>query len=104
MTHHPSDLNIDHQVVSNLTLAASRLSMRRPELSLNKLKNVMFMEILSSTDWGYPTNVSQFRPNLFFFRNLALSRISLSSPFGISDILMKFFIFNSFPYKLFQSY
>ncbi len=66
VTHHPSDLNIDHQVISNLTLAASRLAMRRPDLSLKKIKNVMFMEILSSTDWGYPTNVSQFRPNLFF--------------------------------------
>ena len=65
VTHHPSDLNIDHQVVANLTLAASRLQMRRPDLSLPRLKNIMFMEIMSSTDWSYPSNLLPFRPNLF---------------------------------------
>tara|TARA_Y100001968_G_C19394864_1_gene737669 strand:+ start:945 stop:1655 length:711 start_codon:yes stop_codon:yes gene_type:complete len=66
VTHHPSDLNIDHQVVANLTLAASKLSMRRPDLSLPRLKNIFFMEILSSTDWAYRSNISSFNPNLFF--------------------------------------
>tara|TARA_Y100001968_G_scaffold49486_2_gene39848 strand:+ start:857 stop:1531 length:675 start_codon:yes stop_codon:yes gene_type:complete len=66
VTHHPSDLNIDHQVVSNLTLAASRLGMRRPDLNLKPLKSLLFMEILSSTDWSYPSNTSGFQPNTFF--------------------------------------
>ena len=66
VTHHPSDLNIDHQVVSNLSLAASRLAMRRPDLKLPRLKNILFMEIISSTDWAYPSNVAPFKPNFFF--------------------------------------
>ncbi len=63
-THHPKDLNIDHKVVSELTLAAARLPQRRPDLQLPLIKNIFFMEILSSTDWAY-ANSENFDPNVF---------------------------------------
>ena len=65
ITHHPSDLNIDHQVASNLCLAAARLSQRRPDYNLPLLNNILFMEVLSSTDWAYPKDNNNFTPNSF---------------------------------------
>ena len=65
VTHSPSDLNIDHQVVSNLCLAAARLPQRRPDYNLPQISNILFMEILSSTDWAYAKDSNNFNPNLF---------------------------------------
>lgn len=65
VTHHPSDLNIDHQFLSNLCLAAARLPQRRPDYNLPKIRNILFMEVLSSTDWQYPVNNNYFLPNYF---------------------------------------
>lgn len=62
-THHPSDLNDDHLCVSRACQAASRLFQRRK--NLKPLKGLYFMEILSSTDWAFPTNTSSFLPNTF---------------------------------------
>lgn len=62
-THHPADLNIDHLEVSRACLAASRLYQRRSDVP--PLDSLHYMEIQSSTDWGYETNVDGFRPNLF---------------------------------------
>lgn len=62
-THHPSDLNDDHLCVSRACQAASRLFQRRA--GLKPLKGLYFMEIMSSTDWSFPTNVSPFLPNTF---------------------------------------
>ena len=65
VTHSPSDLNIDHQVVSNLCLAAARLQQRRPDYNLPRICNILFMEILSSTDWAYAKDTNNFNPNFF---------------------------------------
>jgi len=62
-THHPSDLNDDHLCVSRACQAASRLFQRRKDIK--PIKGLYFMEILSSTDWAFPTNVSSFLPNTF---------------------------------------
>lgn len=62
-THHPSDLNDDHLCVSRACQAASRLFQRRKEIK--PIKGLYFMEIPSSTDWAFPTNVSPFLPNTF---------------------------------------
>jgi len=62
-THHPSDLNDDHLCVSRACQAASRLFQRRD--GIKPIKGLYFMEILSSTDWAFPTNVSPFLPNTF---------------------------------------
>lgn len=62
-THHPSDLNDDHLCVSRACQAASRLFQRRNDIK--PIKGLYFMEILSSTDWAFPSNVSPFNPNTF---------------------------------------
>lgn len=66
ITHHPADLNSDHKVVSELCLAACRLPQRRPDLELPLIRNILFAEILSSTDWSYASLSNHFRPDFYF--------------------------------------
>ena len=54
-TNHYSDLNVDHKVVYNATLAACRPSSF-------PVKEIISFEVLSSTEWSYPYN---FNPNYF---------------------------------------
>lgn len=61
ITHHPSDLNNDHYHTSKACQAAARLFQRK---HMKKLKGLYFMEILSSTDWAFPTEIP-FSPNTF---------------------------------------
>lgn len=63
-THHPSDLNNDHLHTALACLAAARLFQRRP--GVPELRGLYAMEILSSTDWAFPANTSQFLPTAFF--------------------------------------
>lgn len=63
-THHPSDLNNDHLHVSRACQAAARLYQRRPNVP--ELKALHFMEILSSTDWSFPTAAPCFLANSYF--------------------------------------
>ena len=62
-THHPSDLNDDHLCTSRACQAAARLSQRQQ--GIKPLQGLYFMEILSSTDWAFPSNVLPFQPNTF---------------------------------------
>ncbi len=61
--HHPGDLNDDHRKASHATQAAARLFQRKP--GIPPLKKLIFMEILSSTDWAFPEGNQAFAPNLF---------------------------------------
>ena len=63
-THHPADLNIDHQQTSHTCQAAARLFQRRP--GVPPLGALYFMEILSSTDWAFAGNGNAFQPDTFF--------------------------------------
>ena len=54
-TNHYGDLNVDHKVVYNATLAACRPG-NFP------VKEILSFEVLSSTEWSYPYN---FNPNYF---------------------------------------
>ncbi len=63
ITHHPIDLNNDHYHTSIACQAAVRLFQRRPEIS--PLKELLFMEILSATEWGLNSSMTQFSPNTF---------------------------------------
>jgi len=54
-TNHYGDLNVDHKVVYNATLAACRPA-NFP------VKEILSFEVLSSTEWSYPYN---FNPNHF---------------------------------------
>ena len=62
-THHPSDLNNDHYHTSIACQAASKLSQRKNDIV--ELKELLFMEVLSATDWSLNTSHRQFTPNVF---------------------------------------
>lgn len=62
ITHHPYDLNNDHYHTSKACQAAVRLFQRKP---IKPLSALYFMEIPSSTDWAFPVDGQQFRPDTF---------------------------------------
>jgi LmbE family N-acetylglucosaminyl deacetylase len=65
-TLHPSDLNIDHRVCYEATMAAVRLPQRlSTDLPVTMIRKVLLCEVLSSTDWSLPAG-PQFHPNTFF--------------------------------------
>ncbi|MDX1525897.1 MAG: PIG-L family deacetylase [Pseudidiomarina maritima] len=62
-THHPGDLNDDHVQISRACQAAARLYQRRADIP--PLQALYFMEVLSSTDWAFPTTGENFVPSNF---------------------------------------
>lgn len=63
ITHHPSDTNNDHVQTSYAVQAASHLFQRRDNLP--DLKELIYMEVLSSTEWSFDTSANRFSPNYF---------------------------------------
>ncbi|BES66474.1 PIG-L family deacetylase [Gottschalkiaceae bacterium SANA] len=63
ITHHPSDTNNDHVQTSYAVQAASRLFQRKE--GLPKLKQLLFMEVPSSTEWSFDSSANRFTPNYF---------------------------------------
>jgi len=63
-THHPADLNNDHVQVSFACQAAARLFQRRNNIA--RLRELYFMEVLSSTEWAFPGGTVAFQPDTFF--------------------------------------
>jgi LmbE family N-acetylglucosaminyl deacetylase len=61
-THHPADVNDDHKHTSHACQAAVRIFQRRP--NLKPLKALYFMEVLSATDWTFPSG-DAFRADSF---------------------------------------
>lgn len=64
ITHHPSDVNIDHQETSRAAIAACRLFQRTD--GVPKLKLFAYMEVPSSTEWSFDSAGNRFHPNVFF--------------------------------------
>jgi len=62
-THHPSDLNNDHYYTSIACQAAARLFQRRTDVT--PLRELLYMEVLSSTEWGLNSSNRQFTPNVY---------------------------------------
>lgn len=62
-THHPADLNNDHVHTSLACQAAARLFQRRTDIS--PLKELLFMEVPSATEWSLNKGMHQFSPNIF---------------------------------------
>ncbi|MBB6447589.1 PIG-L deacetylase family protein [Bacillus benzoevorans] len=62
-THHPADLNNDHLHTSLACQAAVRLFQRRNDIA--PLKELLFMEVPSATEWGLNKAMNQFSPNTF---------------------------------------
>ena len=58
-THHVGDLNIDHKIVNQAVVTASR-----PQNKCS-VKSLLFFETLSSTEWQIPDYVTSFSPNMF---------------------------------------
>jgi LmbE family N-acetylglucosaminyl deacetylase len=62
-THHPADLNNDHLHTSLACQAAVRLFQRKAETI--PLKELLFMEVPSATEWSLNKAMNQFNPNTF---------------------------------------
>ncbi len=60
-THHPADLNDDHQQIARACMAASRYYQRRDDIPALKL--LSFVEIQSATDWSFEASGDSFKPN-----------------------------------------
>ena len=63
ITHHPSDVNNDHVMTSYAAQAAGRLFQRRNEIP--SLKEFLYMEVPSSTEWSLDSSSNRFTPNTF---------------------------------------
>jgi LmbE family N-acetylglucosaminyl deacetylase len=63
ITHHPADTNNDHVMTSYAAQAASRLFQRRQDIP--SLKQFMYMEVPSSTEWSFDSSANRFTPNFF---------------------------------------
>ncbi len=64
--HHPGDLNSDHRVCYEATMAAIRLPQRMSRgMEATLIRRVYLFEVLSSTDWSSPLDLP-FRPTSFF--------------------------------------
>lgn len=63
ITHHPSDTNNDHVVTSYAVQAACRLFQRKPNVPV--LKELLYMEVPSSTEWSFDSSANRFMPNVF---------------------------------------
>jgi LmbE family N-acetylglucosaminyl deacetylase len=73
-THHPGDLNIDHRVCYEATMAAIMLPQRLSRnLSPTMIRRVYLMEIPSSSDWAFAPE-GGFRANSFFDIGSTLER------------------------------
>ena len=64
ITHHPSDTNNDHVVTSYAVQAACRLFQRKPNVPA--LKELLYMEVPSSTEWSFDSSSNRFTANYFF--------------------------------------
>jgi LmbE family N-acetylglucosaminyl deacetylase len=62
-THHPADLNNDHYQTSIACQAAVRLFQRRADVK--PIRELLFMEVPSATEWALNTSTRQFTPNVF---------------------------------------
>ncbi|NTZ43422.1 PIG-L family deacetylase [Altererythrobacter sp. SALINAS58] len=59
LTHANSDVNIDHRVIHDAVIAATR-----PQPG-NRISEVLFFEVMSSTEWRPPSSLPPFTPNCF---------------------------------------
>jgi LmbE family N-acetylglucosaminyl deacetylase len=60
LTHHAGDVNIDHRVLHDAVVTACR-----PQLQ-HSVKNLLFFEVPSSTEWRPAASGIYFAPNYFY--------------------------------------
>ena len=61
ITHHPADTNNDHLQTSMACQEAVRLFQRR--LDIKAIKEFLYMEVPSCTEWALNTAMNRFQPN-----------------------------------------
>jgi LmbE family N-acetylglucosaminyl deacetylase len=59
MTHHSGDVNIDHRIVHDAVISACRPQPNFP------VKELIFFEVPSSTEWRPPSSSESFNPNYY---------------------------------------
>jgi len=59
LTHFGGDLNVDHRIVNQAVLTACRPTPQQG------VKNILFFEVPSSTEWQVPNDEQAFVPNWF---------------------------------------
>jgi LmbE family N-acetylglucosaminyl deacetylase len=60
LTHHTGDVNVDHRVLHDAVIAACRPLPQHP------VKNLLFFEVPSSTEWRPASSGMYFAPNYFY--------------------------------------
>lgn len=68
LTHHGSDVNVDHRVVHQAVIVACR------PLPGHSVRELLFFEVPSSTEWRPPGSVESFAPNYFVDVSATLDR------------------------------
>lgn len=62
--HHPADIHPDHKALALCTLEAIRLPQRQTT-DVPRIRQVLCMEVPSSTDWSGNLSLNQFQPNAY---------------------------------------
>ncbi|HTU12674.1 MAG TPA: PIG-L deacetylase family protein [Allosphingosinicella sp.] len=68
LTHSASDVNVDHRMIHDAAIAATRPKPGAP------VRELWFFEVPSSTEWRPPTSLSPFSPTLFVDITTSLDR------------------------------
>jgi N-acetylglucosamine malate deacetylase 1 len=68
LTHHGSDVNVDHRVVHQAAIVACR------PLPGHSVRELLFFEVPSSTEWQPPGSAVSFAPNYFVDISATLDR------------------------------
>jgi LmbE family N-acetylglucosaminyl deacetylase len=68
LTHHVGDVNVDHSVIHHAVAAACR------PLPGSCIKEVLYFEVASSTEWRHARSLPPFAPNLFVDISATLDR------------------------------
>ncbi len=68
LTHHSGDVNVDHRVLHEAVLAACRPQPGHP------VRQLLFFEVASSTEWRPPDGNGGFLPNCFYDIDRHLAR------------------------------
>ena len=65
-THHPADINPDHNEVAKACIEAVKLPIRKIPNGYDKsIKALYFMFVPSSTDWSMDVSMNEFKPDTF---------------------------------------
>ena len=67
-THHRGDVNVDHTVIHDAVIAACRPQLQHP------VRQLLFFEVASSTEWRPPASGTSFAPNYFYSIENSLAR------------------------------